>query len=348
MVERSAYQSGIEFAETLCFITLKSSVQPEGTRELCGGWRRLARIWCGKGGGARETGQNFNQARSIAWPIDAAMESAELAYIRAAHLRRPYLDRRSELANSTGPIGPGDARSRGKLIFGETIFFVRGTYRSGDRDAFNADVDLLTNRITQAQAIGTRHARYEFFFNHADPFTHSMFLYVVAFLLACLSWLGWSRPLNRTAFYLLLLALTVHTFGLFSRMYLQERPPVTNLYSSAIFIGWGAVIVALILERIFREGIGAACAGAVGFVTLVIAHHLAGSGDTLEMLQAVLDTNIWLATCRSHYHRASAMFSRDAFNNLRHSRCFHALIDETNGQFASADDLRRRLLRDLV
>ena len=79
-------------------------------------------------------------------------------------------------------------------------------------------------------------------------------------------------------------------------MYLQERPPVTNLYSSAIFIGWGAVIVALILERIFRDGIGAACAGAIGFITLIIAHHLAGSGDTLEMLQAVLDTNIWLAT----------------------------------------------------
>jgi ABC-type transport system involved in cytochrome c biogenesis permease subunit len=79
-------------------------------------------------------------------------------------------------------------------------------------------------------------------------------------------------------------------------MYLQERPPVTNLYSSAIFIGWGAVLVALILERIFRDGIGAACAGAIGFITLIIAQHLSESGDTLEMLQAVLDTNIWLAT----------------------------------------------------
>ena len=123
-----------------------------------------------------------------------------------------------------------------------------------------------------------------------------MTLYVLAFLLACISWLAWQRPLNRAAFYLLLLAIAVHTFGLVSRMYLQERPPVTNLYSSAIFIGWGAVIVALILERIFRDGIGAACAGAIGFITLIIAHHLAGNGDTLEMLQAVLDTNIWLAT----------------------------------------------------
>jgi ABC-type transport system involved in cytochrome c biogenesis permease subunit len=123
-----------------------------------------------------------------------------------------------------------------------------------------------------------------------------MAIYLLAFLLACTSWLVWNRTLNRSAFYLLVLALMIHSFGLFARMYLQERPPVTNLYSSAIFIGWGAVIVALILERIFRDGIGAACAGAIGFVTLIIAHHLAGSGDTLEMLQAVLDTNIWLAT----------------------------------------------------
>ncbi len=169
-------------------------------------------------------------------------------------------------------------------------------FRSGNRSAFNQDVDLIGKSIANARPNATRRASFEFFFNQVDPFTHSMTLYVIAFLLACISWMAWTRPLNRAAFYLLLLALAVHTFGLVSRMYLQERPPVTNLYSSAIFIGWGAVIVALILERIFRDGIGAACAGAIGFITLIIAHHLAGSGDTLEMLQAVLDTNIWLAT----------------------------------------------------
>ena len=83
---------------------------------------------------------------------------------------------------------------------------------------------------------------------------------------------------------------------MFSRMWLQGRPPVTNLYSSAIFVGWGAVLIGLVLERIFRDGIGAACAGMVGFITLIIAHHLGSSGDTLEMMQAVLDSNIWLAT----------------------------------------------------
>ena len=169
-------------------------------------------------------------------------------------------------------------------------------YRAGNRPLFNQHVDLLAGWMAKEQPTAAKRTSFEFLFNQVDPFTHSMVLYVLAFLLACGSWLGWNRTLNRSAFYLLLLALAIHTFGLVSRMYLQERPPVTNLYSSAIFIGWGAVIVSLILERIFRDGIGAACAGAIGFITLIIAHHLAGSGDTLEMLQAVLDTNIWLAT----------------------------------------------------
>ncbi|HEY6154159.1 MAG TPA: cytochrome c biogenesis protein CcsA, partial [Candidatus Udaeobacter sp.] len=168
--------------------------------------------------------------------------------------------------------------------------------RANDPSIFNQHVQLMTDWFGKEQPNTTKRASFEFLFNQLQPFSQSMALYVLAFLLACASWLGASSILRRSAFYLLLLALAIHTFGLFSRMYLQERPPVTNLYSSAIFIGWGAVIVALILERIFKDGIGAACAGAIGFVTLIIAHHLAGSGDTLEMLQAVLDTNIWLAT----------------------------------------------------
>jgi ABC-type transport system involved in cytochrome c biogenesis permease subunit len=137
---------------------------------------------------------------------------------------------------------------------------------------------------------------FELRFNQMEPFYHSMVLYVGAFLLACASWLCCPRGLRKTAFMLLVLALAVHSFGMFARMWLQGRPPVTNLYSSAIFVGWGAVVLGLVLERIYRDGIGAASSGMVGFITLIIAHHLGSSGDTLEMMQAVLDSNIWLAT----------------------------------------------------
>jgi hypothetical protein len=33
-----------------------------------------------------------------------------------------------------------------------------------------------------------------------------------------------------------------------------------------------------------------------GFICLIIAHHLALTGDTMEMMRAVLDTNFWLST----------------------------------------------------
>jgi ABC-type transport system involved in cytochrome c biogenesis permease subunit len=40
------------------------------------------------------------------------------------------------------------------------------------------------------------------------------------------------------------------------------------------------------------------CVGAasLGAATLFIAHYLGGSGDTMQMMEAVLDTNFWLAT----------------------------------------------------
>ncbi len=170
-------------------------------------------------------------------------------------------------------------------------------YRHENPQAFNQAVDGyrqwlgshgLTKEVGKAKA--------EFFFNAYEPFYKSINIYVFAFILACLSWFNSSKWLNRSAFRLLLLALAVHTSGLIFRMVLQGRPPVTNLYSSAIFVGWGAVVLGIILERIYRDGIGAVTAGTVGFITLIIAHNLSMDGDTMEMLRAVLDTNFWLAT----------------------------------------------------
>ena len=136
----------------------------------------------------------------------------------------------------------------------------------------------------------------EFFFNQLQPFYKAMVIYVAALLLGCAFWINLSEWVRRSAFALLGLAFVIHTVGLLFRMYLEGRPPVTNLYSSAIFVGWGAVVLGIILEKIFKGGIGLVAAAFVGFVTQIIAHHLSLSGDTMEMLRAVLDTNIWLST----------------------------------------------------
>jgi ABC-type transport system involved in cytochrome c biogenesis permease subunit len=296
-VQRSAYQNAILNLRNglALYQRLKNSIQPEGTQNFAAELQSFEKSVPGaaKAARERENGENFDKAKldDVAELIQRYEKLSEMAYILPVPPHGQNDEWRSIGDSLLHSVGTGEIHPVVKEYAN-----VGDAYRTDDRLVFNQHVNLLANWFAKEQPNATKRTSFEFLFNRLQPFSQAMALYVVAFLLACASWLGWSRPLNRSAFYVLLLALAIHTFGLFSRMYLQERPPVTNLYSSAIFIGWGAVIVSLILERIFRDGIGAACAGAIGFVTLIIAHHLADSGDTLEMLQAVLDTNIWLAT----------------------------------------------------
>jgi len=142
----------------------------------------------------------------------------------------------------------------------------------------------------------TRQAALEVAFNRAQPFYAGMVIYVLALLVLFASWLWKPEILRPIAFALLAAGALVHTAGLASRILLQGRPPVTNLYSSAVFVGWAAVVVGVVLERIHRRGFGTAVAATAGFASLIVAHHLAASGDTMEMMRAVLDSNFWLAT----------------------------------------------------
>jgi len=169
-------------------------------------------------------------------------------------------------------------------------------WREQDPEKFNTIVRLFSDQQQNRYSSQLSKARAETRFNEIEPFYRSSILYVLAFLLAIFSWLRWPEPLQRGAFFIMALAFVATTAGIMTRMWLEGRPPVTNLYSSALLVGWGAVGLCLILERFFRNGIGTTAGGLVGFGTLLIAHHLSLSGDTLEMMRAVLDSNFWLAT----------------------------------------------------
>ncbi len=136
----------------------------------------------------------------------------------------------------------------------------------------------------------------EAWMNRVSPFYVGMQLYIVAFLLATFGWLIPSRSCNWAAFNLVLLTFALHTFALGLRIYISGRPPVTNLYSSAVFIGWFAVLVGMVIELVFRIGLGNLVSTIAGFSTLIIAYFLSMSGDTIGVMQAVLDTQFWLAT----------------------------------------------------
>jgi ABC-type transport system involved in cytochrome c biogenesis permease subunit len=170
------------------------------------------------------------------------------------------------------------------------------TWRAGRPDEFNALVGLYRKEISHRFAPQLAKSDAEARFNAAEPFYTSMLLYATAFSVAVASWLKWPEALGRAALVLVALAWAAATAGIITRMFIEGRPPVTNLYSSALFVGWGAVTLCLVLELIYRNAIGSVAAGMIGFCTLLIAHHLALGGDTMEMMRAVLDSNFWLAT----------------------------------------------------
>lgn len=175
------------------------------------------------------------------------------------------------------------------------------SYTSGDDAAFNTSLKeysaLAGIRISDQD---TRRIAFETVFNDLHPFYSGLYFYGSVFLLTCAGWMLSGRPVgsffHRTAFATAMFAFLIHTVALIGRMYIQGRPPVTNLYSSAVFIGWGCVGLGLLIEKFIGMGLGNIVAAITGGLSLIIANFLAAGGDTMEMMQAVLDTNFWLAT----------------------------------------------------
>jgi len=174
-------------------------------------------------------------------------------------------------------------------------------YRDGNSGEFNNRLGEYWNLVRErVPASEVTRSRLESYYNRFAPFYHCTVLYVLVFALCCFSWLGRTEPLRKSAFYLLYLTLLIHTGALIARMYFQDRWSVfvTNLYSSAVFIGWGCVVLGLILEKLYPMGIGNTVASVLGVATAIISHNLNlnSEGDNMEMMRAVLDTNFWLST----------------------------------------------------
>jgi ABC-type transport system involved in cytochrome c biogenesis permease subunit len=130
-------------------------------------------------------------------------------------------------------------------------------------------------------------------------FSTSQMLYVLCFLLAAVTW---ARPQNtmlwRTAFYALFIPTALLISGITMRCIIRDRPPVSTLYESILFIVAVAVVVAIFIEYVNRQRIALALAAVMGALGLFLAnkYEMIDGRDTMPSLVAVLDTNFWLST----------------------------------------------------
>lgn len=176
---------------------------------------------------------------------------------------------------------------------------LRPAYLKGDAETFNR---VLTDYLAHIKAHPPRGMKpysvaTESWYNRFAPFYWAATIYLAVTVVAMLSWLVWPQPLTRAAGWMLSLGVAVHLVGLVARIVVSGRPPVTNLYSSFLFVAAAFAIKMLILERLTKMQIGYFLAGLGGFLGLLAAWNLTiTDGDTFSVLVAVLDTQFWLAT----------------------------------------------------
>ena len=247
--------------------------------------------------GSMRMGKPTQKIAATLAALDVRMQGYQ--FLAEAAAFKPVPPRVGEPDESWASFGEAVSRPGAGLDLHPSVpLFARmaSAYRAGDGAAFNAAVAEQTDWVRANAPKAARSVRVEALYNRAQPFISGMTLYIVALLLIFASWATRREDIAAVASAAAWAAFLVHTAGLLARTVLQGRPPVTNLYSSAVFVGWGAALLGLLAERVHRRGFAAAGASTAGFATLLIAHHLGASGDTMEMMRAVLDSNFWLAT----------------------------------------------------
>ena len=132
---------------------------------------------------------------------------------------------------------------------------------------------------------------------HRLAFFHWAFgFFFVGFIMVAVSWLWPNRWLVRGAFAVTAGAALYASIGITWRCILRDRPPVTSLYETVLFIATSAVIAMLIVELLNRKRIALAVAPVLGALGMMLAfgYEATTKQDTVVKLQAVLDTNFWL------------------------------------------------------
>lgn len=118
---------------------------------------------------------------------------------------------------------------------------------------------------------------------------------LIAYLLALLIMLI-ARKQQKLGFFIMTVILTgfaVHTAILILRSYILERPPVSNMFETVIYVPWIAAAAGLIFYAIARSRL---ILGAALFAStaLLIILKLSQVDSRLENVQAVLDSQYWL------------------------------------------------------
>ncbi len=171
----------------------------------------------------------------------------------------------------------------------------------------------------------------ETWYNNANLFIKSTALYILAFFFLAISWITKPFVIRKISFACLLIGLAFHLYGICLRIVIMQRPPISTLYESIIFVNLIGIICAAFLEYNRKDGMGIFVGTICGIILHYVGFGYADDGDTLGMLVAVLNSNFWLAT---HVTTITTGYGTSLFAGLiGHIYLFQVIRDPSNTKY---------------
>ncbi len=135
----------------------------------------------------------------------------------------------------------------------------------------------------------------EVLYNKIHPFRWAYIFYLLTVLTILFIWIRKQEKGMALAWFFLIIGFTIHTLGFVFRVYLAERPPVSNMYETVIWTSWGVILFSIILEKIYNFRVLLLGGSLMGLTALIIADFAPAVLDpSLQPLEAVLRSNYWL------------------------------------------------------
>ena len=167
--------------------------------------------------------------------------------------------------------------------------------RQGDFDKAVKDFKLKVNTKV-AQQINLNKPKLELYYNRLEPFFWAKFFYGLAMVIGLFSFILLKRPFRWGGLISLHLGLFMNVLGIVMRMYINSRPPITNLFETFVFVSAVGVGLCFFVEKYNQRGLGLISGSFSGLTLMLISGRFGLDGDTIQVMQAVLDSNFWLAT----------------------------------------------------
>jgi cytochrome c-type biogenesis protein CcsB len=159
-------------------------------------------------------------------------------------------------------------------------------------ESLKSGLQQLSPAIYPTDAVLNR----EVFFNQFHPFAKAWWLYAIAFVVMLTSLWVKRDTLYWLAMGVFTTGTVVNVGGFFLRMQIADRPPVTNMYESVVWVGFGIAAIALVLELLSRNRYYVLAAAPLSVVCLVLADSLPAVLDpSISPLVPVLRDNFWLS-----------------------------------------------------